>query len=228
MKPGRGFLFKSAADAEISFNTNIVSNAASRVGKRNLLMNSPWAFDKYAYKDIMPVTAELYADDSKVADGNYIVGAFVDTECRGIGQWKDGRVMLSVYGNTDEPVSFMAFDPDSEKYYNLTESLQFQADNQGSWFAPIALTLSNKTTGVKSLYDGLKVEVMRDYIKVNAGDRKISRLTLTNMKGMTVLNVSNLGSGGVISTGSLLDGVYIITVYAEGNTYYKKIVKANK
>ena len=228
LKPGQGYLFKSATNAAISFNTNIVSNAVSSVGKRNWLINSPWAFDRYAYKDVMPVTAELFADGSRVGDNDYVVAAFVGTECRGVGQWKAGRLLISVYGDSDDAISFVAFEPNSEKYYNLTENLRFTADNQGSWFAPIALTLGSEATGMKSLYDGLKIEMARDYIKVTAGGRYIDRLAITNLKGMTVLSVNNLGNGGMVATGSLLDGVYIITVEAEGNTLYKKILKANK
>ena len=228
LKPGQGYLFKSATNSEISFNTNIVSNAVSYVGKRNWLMNSPWAFDRYAYKDVMPVTAELFADGSRAVDNEYVVGAFVGTECRGIGQWKDGRLLISVCGDSDDAVNFVAFEPNSEKYYELNESLRFAADNQGSWFAPIALTLGSEATGMKSLYDGLKIEMTRDHIKVTAGGRPIDRLTITNLKGVTVLSVNNLGNGAVVATGSLLDGVYIITVEAEGKTFYKKIVKANK
>lgn len=228
LKPGQGYLFKSAMNTEISFNTNIVSNAVSFVGKRALLMNSPWAYDRYAYKDVMPVTAELFADGSRVSDYEYVVGAFVGTECRGIGQWKDGRLLMSVYGDSDDAVKFIAFEPNSEKYYELNESLRFVVDNQGSWLAPVALSLGVEVTGMKSLYDGLEIEMTHDHIKVIAGERSIDRLSITNLKGVTVLSVNNLGNGAMVATGSLLDGVYIITVVAEGKTFYKKIIKANK
>jgi hypothetical protein len=70
--------------------------------------------------------------------------------------------------------------------------------------------------------------VANDHITVSAGGRQINRLTLTNMGGQTVVSVNDLGTSGVIALGALQDGLYIVTVQAEGNTYYQKIRKANK
>ena len=230
LKPGQSYLFKSATAAEISFNTNIVSDAVSRIGKRNLLMNSPWAYNYHAYPNLMPVTAELYADGSKADADDYLVGAFAGGECRGIGLWKDARLLMSVYGDNNEEIRFVAADLDNEKFYDITETLNFIADNQGSWLAPMTLTIGDESTGTRELYNELMITpaVARDHITVNAGGRYISRLTITNMKGVTVLSISDLGTGGTVTTGSLQDGLYIVTVQAEGNTYYKKIIKANK
>ena len=230
LKPGQSYLFKSATAAEISFNTNIVSDAVSRIGKRNLLMNSPWAYNYHAYPNLMPVTAELFADGSKADADDYLVGAFAGGECRGIGLWKDARLLMSVYGDNNEEIRFVAADLDNEKFYDITETLNFTADNQGSWLAPMALTIGDESTGMRELYNELMITpaVARDHITVNAGGRYISRLTITNMKGVTVLSINDLGTGGTVTTGSLQDGLYIVTVQAEGNTYYKKIIKANK
>jgi hypothetical protein len=230
LRPGQGYLFKSTTDANITFNTNFVSSAGSQIGKRNLLMNSPWAYDKYAYKNIMPVTAELYVNGSKADADDYVVGAFAGSECRGVGLWKDARLLISVYGDNNEDIRFVAAEKDGEKFYDVTETLRFKADNQGSWFAPIALTLGDEATGIKEISDDLLITplVARDHITVSAGGRFINRLTITNMNGLQVIDVNDLGTGGVVTIGSLLDGVYIVTVKAEGNTYYKKIVKANK
>ena len=230
LKPGQGYLFKSATSAAITFNTNIVSNAVSQVGKHNYLINSPWAYDQYGYANMMPVTAELYINGTKADDGEYTVGAFAGDECRGVVQWKNGRLLISVYGDKNEEIRFVAVDNNSERFYDVTEMFGFRADNMGSWYAPIALTLGEETTGMKQTYNDLLITplVARDHITVSAGGRHISQLTITNMNGVSVIDIKDLGTGGVVTIGSLMEGVYIATVKAEGNTYYKKIVKANK
>lgn len=229
MVPGKGYLFKSATKADIVFNTSIVSTANSRIGKRNLLMNSPWAYDRHAYSSIMPLTAELYKDGVKVAD-DYLVGAFCGSECRGIGIWKNGRAMLSVYGETGDELRFVAYNPETENVYNINETMPLKADNTGTWHAPFTLTLGQQTTGIKQLYNELTITpvVARDHITVSAGGRTISRLTLTDMGGRTVLTLNGLGMGATVTTASLPEGMYIVTVQAEGQTYYKKIVKAGR
>ncbi len=228
--PGRGYLYKSAVSTEIVFNTAIVSTAGSRINKRNLLMNSPWAVDKHGYANVMPLTAYLYNNGVRAAEDEYLVGAFADTACRGIGLWKNGRVMMSVYGNNGDALRFVAVDKNSDAVYDITETLTFTSTNVGSWNLPYTLTLGNKSTNIEQLYSELSVTpvVARDHITVSAGGRQISKLTMTNMGGQTVLSVSNLGKGATVTTTTLPEGMYIVTVQAEGQTYYKKILKANK
>ena len=68
----------------------------------------------------------------------------------------------------------------------------------------------------------------RDHITVSAGGRSISRLTLTDMGGRTMLTLNDLGTGATVTTTSLPEGMYIVTVQAEGQTFYKKIVKVGR
>lgn len=231
LKPGQGYLFKSATATDIHFNTNYVSNAVNHVAKRNWLINSPWAFDKYAYSNAMPVTAELYHGGTKASDGEYVVAAFVGDECRGVGQWKEGRLMMNVYGNDAETVHFVAANTNSDRYYEIVEKVSVKADNEGSWFMPMMMTIGNETTDiVKAQNDELTIRTMMsgDCLIINLGGKYIDKLMITNAAGVTVLSLNNLGTGGTITTGQLRTGVYIITVQAEGKTYYKKIIKANK
>lgn len=228
--PGHGYLFKSGVKTEIPFNTTIVSDAVSRIGKKAILSESPWAFNKYAWKNVMPVTAQLYVDGIKADEHDYIIGAFAGSDCRGVGQWKNGRLLMSVYGDGSENIRFVAHNVNTDKYYDISESINFSAENVGTWYAPYVLTLGNEATGIEELYGELTVTplVAHDYITVSAGGKSISHLTLTNLNGVTVLSLSDLGKGATITTGMLTDGVYILTVQAEGKSYYKKILKANK
>lgn len=223
---GKGYLYKSANDAELTFNTLIVSNAPNLVAKRNVLIGSPWAYDSHAYQSVMPVTAEL---NGVIDNNDMIVGAFVGTECRGVGQWNKDRLSIAVYGENGEKVHFVAYNKNTKETFDINETFVFKSDNIGSWNAPTSLTIGGDATGVKALNSELAVTplVANDHITVSAGGRQINRLTLTNMGGQTVLSVSDLGTNAVVALGALQDGLYIVTVQAEGNTYYQKIRKAN-
>ena len=118
--PGHGYLYKSATQTEISFNTTIVSNAVSQVGKRMAMSNSPWAYNKYGWQNQMPLTAQLYVDGIRANEDDYIVGAFAGTECRGIGRWMDGRLLMSVYGEGGEDIRFVAAEQNTDKFYDIT------------------------------------------------------------------------------------------------------------
>ena len=200
------------------------------MGKRNWLIDSPWGFDSHAYSSAMPVTGEVFSDGTKASDGDYVVGAFVGDECRGIGQWKNGRVMMNVYGENSEAVHFIAYDVVEERYYEIVEEVNFTPDNQGSWYFPMTMTISSEITGMKDLYNelGLNLSMNGNYLTVNAGGKYIDKLTITNTSGVTMLSVSNLGTSATITTGQLPNGVYIVTASADGKTLYNKILKANK
>ena len=227
LKPGQGYLFKAVNSGDLVFNNTVVSVANSRMGKRNYLINSPWAPAKYAYPNVMPFTAELFADGEKVNAEDYVVGAFADTECRGVGQWLEDRLVMTVYGDRGEDIRFVAKRLSDDTYYDITEQLAFADDNVGTWRAPFALNIGGESTGVKELSSEFTVSpaVVRDHITVSAAGRNISSVTLTNMGGRVVISVSDLGKGATITTSQLPAGMYIVTVKADGQTYYKKIIK---
>lgn len=230
MIPGEGFLYKSISSNEITFNTTIVSNAASLIGKRNLLKNSPWAVDKNAYPNITPMTALLYINGIQSIDGEYVVAAFSDTECRGIGQWQEGRLLMNLYGVGGEKLHFLAFNTKTESVYNISETIEFGSEPVGSWGMPYTLTLSGGTTDINELYSELTVTpyVAYDHITVTAGGHIISHISLTDMSGRTLFNRSINDKGATIVTTQLPEGIYIVTVVADGRTYYKKIIKTNR
>jgi hypothetical protein len=230
MSPGKGYLYKSAVETDILFNTAIVSTANSRIGKHQILNGSPWAADKYAYPNIMPLTASLYEDGVKVSDDNYVVAAFADTECRGVGQWKDGRLMMSVCGEGGELLNFLAFDPQTEMVYSISETMEFGSDPVGRWNMPYMLTIGNQTVGIGKLNTGLSVtpRVAYDYVTVSIGGLDINRLTLTDMSGRTVASMAATCKEATIAVSQLPDGIYIVTAVADGRSYYQKIVKSNK
>lgn len=227
LTPGKGYMFKAAAANDILFNNTIVSVAGSRMGQRNYLISSPWAPAKYGYPNVMPLTAELYVNGERVNDGEFVVGAFADSECRGVGQWKNGRLLMTVYGDRGENIRFVAKHLTDDIYYDITEQVAFAADNVGSWRAPYALSVGNESTAVEEISSELSVTpaVFSDHISVSASGRQISYLSLTNMSGRVVISVSDLGKGATITTSQLPAGMYIVTVKADGKTFYKKIIK---
>lgn len=230
LAPGKGYMFKAAHSDEIAFNTTKISYAASRMGQRDYLINSPWAPAKNSYPDVMPVTARLVENGMTIDADDYVVGAFCGTECRGVGMCKNGRLMITVYGQSGDDICFVAKSKTADNYYDITEQIAFASDNKGSWNAPYMLTIGGQATSVETLKNQLTVSplVFDDYISVSAEGRHISNLTLTNMGGQTVVSLSDLGKGATITTGQLPEGMYIVTVQAEGQSYYKKVLKANK
>lgn len=229
LNPGKGYLFKSVEKNQILFNTAIVSNAVNAVRKRSAKQDS-WAVNRYAYPDIMPLTAQVLQNDEPVDADDFVVAAFCDDECRGVGVWNEGRLLMNIYGNLADEISFKACKLSENKYYTISEDYLLQTTNLGSWAYPIMLSLGSTVTGIKETGDAFVVTpiVARDYISVSAGGQNINTLSVTNMGGQSLLVQTDLGKMATIAIGQLPEGVYVVTVKTDNQTYYKKITKTIK
>ena len=101
----------------------------------------------------MCVTGELYANDVKANAGDYIVAAFVDGECRGIGQYVDDILYLAVHGDQKAEVTFLAMDSQSGIVYEIKEKLEYVSDVIGTASMPFRFQLGNTSDIGKLMSD---------------------------------------------------------------------------
>lgn len=230
LSPGQGYKYLSDDTNSILFNTSIVSNAKSRYGhatvKRYL---APWAVNIYQYPNVMPVTADLFVNDEKAEADAYSIGAFCGTECRGVGKYVKGVLFLSVYGEGNENITFLAADNKTDELYDITESLIFKENNIGSYRAPFALHMGNKATeidGINAQFD-VSPAIARDVITVTLPAAQIDRLVIISMGGTPVISTGKLEVPAQVNVASLPEGTYIVAATSGGRTYYKKVIKVN-
>lgn len=153
MAPGKGYLMKSASDKEFIYNTLSVHSSKALMAKAGEQIELPWSVDVRKYPNVMCVTAELYANELKSDDGKYVVAAFVDGECRGIGKTIGDKVFLMVHGGDKADVDFFAFDTESGSVYDIEEKAEFTADIIGSVALPQIFHLGG-ISGINSvIYD---------------------------------------------------------------------------
>ena len=166
--PGRGYMFKSASDKELAY--NIFAAAALSANATNEIPSDDmsWKHDTHSYPNVMCVTADLYNKDVKVGAGEYLVGAFVDGECRGVGEYVGNTLFLSVHGDKNVEVTLLAMNTESGVVYDITEKIVFTQDVVGSVSMPYPLHLGSPTgishitmdnSGVKSIHNILGQKV---------------------------------------------------------------------
>lgn len=153
LTPGQGYLFKSASDKELAY--NIFAAAAPSANAASVIPSDdmPWQYDSHAYPNVMCVTADLYVKDVKAVAGEYLVGAFVDGECRGVGQYVDNTLFLSVHGDKNVEMTLLAMDNESGVVYDITERLMFTPDVVGSVSMPYPLHVGSPT-GISNITMG--------------------------------------------------------------------------
>ncbi len=227
MSPGMGYMYQSQTAKNVVYNTSIVSNAAARYAA-GITANSRLAVDIHKYPSVMPVIATLGGSDGTPLDNeDYQVAAFCGTECRGIGRTVDGLVMMNVYGNPDDRITFGVTDAEGEENYSTDASLKFSEDVVGDLFNPyvISINVGSGVAGVR--YDGdVRVRVDRDMLLVRGiRAEEIDLLEVYGINGQKLIRETNVPESGV-RVSSLEKGVYVVVVYGNGEyTYHRVAVK---
>lgn len=225
MSPGMGYMYQSQTAKNVVYNTSIVSNAAARYAA-GITANSRLAVDIHKYPSVMPVIATLGGSDGTPLDNeDYQVAAFCGTECRGIGRTVDGLVMMNVYGNPDDRITFGVTDAEGEESYSTDASLKFSEDVVGDLFNPyvISINVGSGVAGVR--YDGdVRVRVDRDMLLVRGiRAEDIDLLEVYSINGQKLIRETNVPESGV-RVSPLEKGVYVVVVYGNGEYTYHRVV----
>lgn len=158
MMPGKGYMYKSASKKELMYNAFAPHVSNTKVSCVSLLRVAPWTVNIHAYPNIMCITADLFEGKAKAEADKYFIAAFSGDECRGVGQYVKGIIFLSVYGDKNVPLTFMAADSETGEVYAINETCEFNADVLGSVKAPFAFHLGEATDVDEIAADGVKFE----------------------------------------------------------------------
>jgi fibronectin type 3 domain-containing protein len=121
-----------------------------------------WSVNTCSYEHSMCVVGELELDGAPVSSGDYLVGAFVDEEIRGVAplryvpQLQSHLAFLMIHSNVSqgEPVTFQTYAESERKEMTLRETLTFVADEPiGSLDSPFIFTgTAGDTTGLPAAF----------------------------------------------------------------------------
>lgn len=224
MSPGLGYMYQSQSAKNVVYNTSIVSTASAKHAS-GISGNSPLVLDIHKYGVIMPVVATINGiDGSQLDNEDYQVAAFCGTECRGIGRIVNGLVMMNVYGNPDDDITFNVTDADGELSFSNNSSLKFSERVVGDIFNPYVLMI-NSQSGVNDVkYDGnIKVAVEDDMLRIKGiAPDDIDLVEIYDIKGQKLIRETNVSESG-IRISSLTNGVYVVIVKGNGEYSYHKI-----
>lgn len=152
IEPGAGYLYWSNATKAIRF-SEVPETAAKRRGKPALMVNNDYAISASDYPDVMGIVATLRMDGAEADLNEYIILAYADGVCRGVGQTIAGHCFLTVYGNGGEPLQFKAVNRIDNTVYDVAESDIFSLGVKGSLATPVVMHISGQSSDATAIDD---------------------------------------------------------------------------
>ncbi len=226
LSPGLGYMYQSQSAKNVVYNTSIVSTASARYAASRIAQNSPLVLDIHKYPSIMPVVATVTGTDGVSLDNeDYQVNAFCGTECRGIGRVVNGLIMMSVYGNAGDEITFQVTDSGSSSEYETNSSLKFSENMVGDIYSPHAININSGMSISEVSYDGnIKVSVVGDMLVIKGIDPKeIDLVEIYDIEGRKLLHESKVSESG-IRISQFNPDVYVVIVNGNGEYTYHKII----
>jgi len=163
-----------------------------RVGEK--AQGSAYGLDPYAFLDVMGVIAQLQIDDKPVDAEKLTVLAYAQGKCRGVGEYVDGRVFMTLYGGAGEVLTLKVIDEQGlelkvQESVTLTSSVEGTRTNPVIWHMedpevvdvqqPMMATTKAMPTGYYNLFGSY---VGKDASKLRAGIYVVRRADGTTRK----------------------------------------------
>ena len=172
--------------------------------------------------------AKLQVDGSPAVEGAYTVAAFDGSECRGIGQYIDGIIYMTIHGTIDnaETLSFKAYENATGKELNIIETITMNGQHEGTISSPKVLNAAT-TTGIGIITTGFTIypRPLRDHLYINGETINIKFVRMLSTNGAKVVETNGYNGNG-INISNIAAGVYVVAIITNDNkVYYEKVLK---
>lgn len=228
MSPGAGYLVQSHGVKSF----NYPAESATQMYRRMSLladveadgMPESWQYDVHQYEGNTAIVAQLYEKDAQVENGTYLVAAFVNGECRGVSVEKNGYLFLTVHGDVEnEVISFMAYDPLTDAYSEIKETVLSNKGVVGTFETPQHLSI--RATQVGAVEGNVCMICTDKTIRFYGDISLISQLRIADMSGKVQLFLDNVPENGVVDASGLATGVYVVTAHTCNGLLQQKFIR---
>ena len=153
IKSGQGYLvyWPGSASGYFSFKSEFSMGKGTKDGAsgapRHVAYDSPWQYDHTLFASNMTMVATV---EGILDTDRYTIGAFVNGECRGEGEFIDGLAFITVHGNAGEQVTFRLHDSYMGEFFDIDQKVTSKT-RLGSLDAPVRLSSKGFTDGISTI-----------------------------------------------------------------------------
>lgn len=232
MTPGQGYMYYSGKETSFYYPSDAVkdpmkSQAAFSEEDKNAMWGIPWQVAKHKYPNNMCLIAEVQGHTSRPL----IVGAFVGEECRGVGKYVDGKIFITIYGNTHssgEIITFKAFDMENRREFLLAEACELNEAKKGTLQSPFLLTPVLHTdiaTGTLPNHFRISMDQEQETLMIkSASESEITKAYMSTPQGIIVAE-SQPEKRNVMDLTHMEKGLYVVVVHTTDGVFVKKVQK---
>ena len=155
MHPGQGYQLYSPYSTAFTYPTTALTKSL-QVGtnyeevmnaklRKGVVTTLPESVDRRKYANNMCVIADVKKNGTESNSETYIIGAFVDDECRGISTLVNDKYFITIYGDNDETINYDVFDSTKKEYLKTQGSSTFSEQAAASVKAPTEILIEDAT-----------------------------------------------------------------------------------
>ncbi|MGB1217588.1 MAG: T9SS type A sorting domain-containing protein, partial [Saprospiraceae bacterium] len=247
LKPGKGYMMSAAANGEIIYPRSTTDKGPGE--GEDLTENEYWSVEKGAYPSNMTVIANLNYCEELITSDNFLLGAFLGKECRGLAipstlPETDGNVFyMTISGVDNEQIDYRLLNVETGEEISLMITETFASDtHKGSLEKPRLLTMPSsydcKTIAEEEseTLDDLNISVTPQLFQTQLSIRLDGEITeqelsvsMTDNLGRLVMQPKTFESSNeiIIKDGieNLPNGAYFLTVRLGDSVKTFKLIK---
>lgn len=224
MKPWGGYMYYTSKPSNMKYSESRVRkvvNAPMRLAENG----SYWSVDASKFADNKTIIAQITYNGTPAMEGTFSIGAFCGDECRGIGEYVEGKLFLTIHGNENDRITFKAIENATGKEYRIYESVSFDEAHVGTMISPMNLSLDVITgiEGVETFALNIYPNPVRDILYVQGDLSEVQGLKIIATSGITLISANSVENG--VDVRSITDGVYLAAIITPRGVIYKKFLK---
>lgn len=229
MTPGYGYMYYAHKETSFCYPDQRVF-AVSEVAKANGYTRestAPWKVCKHAYPYTMTMIADVWANGQLSPEGIFTIGAFVDDECRGIGEYVGGKLFMTIYGDLDNAaeLTFKAYDNATLNVYEIEEKAIFANAMIGTMGIPQRLTIKGDVgIDVQSSEYVIYPNPVRHTLYINGDISRLNTVSVIGNNGAVVAQTEEYTASG-LNVSHLTTGTYVVVLETGEKVIVKRILK---